>query len=403
MPTPAGAAAGMLAPAAASGPWAAEGTTGRPAGSPSGVVIFNWRDLLHPEGGGSELYVEQVAAGLAARGHRVTLFCAAHDNAPADETRGDVRIVRRGGRLSVYLHAALHQLTGRLGDHDVVIDVQNGMPFLSRLYTRRPVVVLVHHVHREQWPVVFGPRFARLGWWVESRLAPLVYRSARYVAVSDVTRRELVALGVRADAVSVIHNGTAPAPATVTSRSTTPTLCVLGRLVPHKRIEIAIETLAALTGEMPELTLDIVGHGYWDEQLRTRAADLRVADRVTFHGFVDEQTKHEILARSWVLAVPSLKEGWGLSVMEAALHHVPAVAFASSGGLTESIADGVTGALADDAAGFLAEVRDLLADGSARERLGAAAAAHALTFTWQATADAFAEVVDQAAASRGRR
>jgi glycosyltransferase involved in cell wall biosynthesis len=366
-------------------------------------VIFNWRDLLHPEGGGSELYVEHVAAGLAARGHRVTLFCAAHDNAPADETRGRVRIVRRGNRLSVYLHAALHHVTGRFGAHDVVVDVQNGMPFLSRLYTRRSVVVLVHHVHREQWPVVFGPKAAQLGWWVESRLAPRVYRSARYVAVSEVTRTELVALGVRADAISVIRNGTAPAPSTVTSRSTTPALCVLGRLVPHKRVEIAIEALAQLSRHVPDLTLDIVGHGYWDERLRARAAELGVADRVTFHGFVDEQTKHEILARSWVLAVPSLKEGWGLSVMEAALQHVPAVAFRSSGGLTESIADGVTGVLADDTAGFTAAVHNLLVDRSARERLGAAAAARAQTFTWQATADAFAAVVDDAAAGRGRR
>src|SRR5262245_10241657 len=137
-----------------------------------GVLFLNWRDTTHPEGGGSEVYVEQVAAGLAAQGRPVTVFCAAHPGAPASERVGEVRVVRRGGRLTVYLHAWWAHLTGRLGGHEVVVDVQNGMPFFTALWCRRPVVVLVHHVHREQWRVVLPPLQARVGWWVESRLAP---------------------------------------------------------------------------------------------------------------------------------------------------------------------------------------------------------------------------------------
>ena len=125
--------------------------------SRGGVLILNWRDTTHPEGGGSEVYVERVAAGLAAQGRPVTLFCAAHPGAPATERVGGIRVVRRGGRLTVYLHAWWAHLTGRLGGHEVVVDVQNGMPFLSALWCRRPLVVLVHHVHREQWRVVMPP------------------------------------------------------------------------------------------------------------------------------------------------------------------------------------------------------------------------------------------------------
>src|SRR5918999_4991213 len=152
---------------------------------PGGVLILNWRDTTHPEGGGSEVYVERVAAGLAAQGRPVTLFCAAHRGAPARERVGDVQVVRGGGRLTVYLHAFLAHLGGRLGGHQVVVDVQNGLPFFSALWCRRPLVVLVHHVHREQWRVVLPPLQARGGWGVESRLAPSLYRRARYVAVSE--------------------------------------------------------------------------------------------------------------------------------------------------------------------------------------------------------------------------
>lgn len=113
------------------------------------VLLLNWRDLTNPEGGGSELYVESVAARLAAGGDRVTLFCAAHRNAPRDEVKDGVRYVRRGNHLSVCAWAAVLMVLGRLGRTGVVVEVHNGMPFLARLWTRRRVVVLVHHVHRE--------------------------------------------------------------------------------------------------------------------------------------------------------------------------------------------------------------------------------------------------------------
>ena len=156
--------------------------------------MLNWRDPWHPEAGGSELYVTEVARRLHARGVALTVFSARYPGAAAAETRDGIRYVRRGGHLTVYLWAALLLLTRRLGRHDAVLEVQNGMPFLARLFTRARVVVLVHHVHREQWSIL--PRaLARFGWFMESKVAVRVNRGAPYVAVSEVTRSELVALG----------------------------------------------------------------------------------------------------------------------------------------------------------------------------------------------------------------
>lgn len=357
------------------------------------VAFLNWRDLTHPEGGGSEQYVERIAAGLAARGHEVTVFCADHGGAPRDETRDGVRYVRRGGRTTVYLRAALALRSGRLGRPDVVVDVQNGVPFCTPLVTRRPVVNVVHHVHREQWPVVFGPVAARVGWWLESRLAPTVYRRTPYVVVSDVTRREVLELGVRADAVQVVHNGTDPALETGTPRDAAPTVAVLGRLVPHKRVELALQAVAELRHELPGLRLLVAGRGWWEQELRTAARDLGVEDDVEFLGFVDERTKHAVLGRSWVLAQPSIKEGWGLSVVEAAAHGTPAVAFADAGGVADSVRDGESGLLVHSAEDFTATLRRLLTDEELRARLGQGARAHAADYTWDGAVDSFAELV----------
>ncbi|HEV3014709.1 MAG TPA: glycosyltransferase family 4 protein [Actinomycetota bacterium] len=369
-----------------------------PAAEPEGaVLILNWRDTTHPEGGGSEVYVERVAAGLAAQGRPVTLFCAAHRGAPASEQVGGIRVVRRGGRLTVYLHAWWAHLTGRLGRHDVVVDVQNGLPFFSALWCRRPLVVLVHHVHREQWRVVMPPPQARLGWWVESRLAPRLHRRARYVAVSEATRRELAGLGVPPGAITVVHNGMAPPdPAAAAGRTPYPSVCVLGRLVPHKRVELALEAAARIRPHLPELKVLVVGQGYWEPRLREAVDRLGLQDAVELLGWVDEATKQRVLASSWALAMPSVKEGWGLAVLEAAANGTPTVAFRAAGGLRESVLHGTTGLLADDLEEFTRHLAWVLLNRHLRERLGEAARAHAARFTWPQSVAAFAAVLDAA-------
>ena len=71
------------------------------------VAFLNWRDSTHPEGGGAELYAQTVCAGLAGRGHAVTLYCADHGRAPRDEEHHGYRIRRRGSRLTVYASAVV--------------------------------------------------------------------------------------------------------------------------------------------------------------------------------------------------------------------------------------------------------------------------------------------------------
>lgn len=161
------------------------------------VLMLNRRDSTNPEGGGSEIYLEKVAAGLVARGHEVTIFCGAHDRAPAESETAGVRFLRRGSKLGVHREAVRVLREQVRGGTDVIVDVQNGIPFFSPAVTpRTPIVILVHHVHREQWPVVYEPTRAKIGWLLESQVSPRLYRSRPYVAVSNHTKVELTQLGV---------------------------------------------------------------------------------------------------------------------------------------------------------------------------------------------------------------
>jgi len=207
--------------------------------NPLRVAVLNWRDTTHPEGGGSERYMERIAADLVADGCEVEVFCSRHAGVPRTLRRDGITFRHGGGRWTVYAHALggllRTRLTGR--SHDVVIDVHNGVPFWARLVAGCPVLVLVHHVHREQWGVVFGRALATVGWWLESKVSPRIHRGCQYVAVSDVTRKELVELGVDEDAIAVVHNGTRPVPEGQPPRDPEPSLVVLGRRAVVRRAE----------------------------------------------------------------------------------------------------------------------------------------------------------------------
>ncbi|MGO9100640.1 MAG: glycosyltransferase family 4 protein [Mycobacterium sp.] len=375
---------------------------GRKTRSLGAVLLLCWRDTGHPQGGGSETYLQRIGAQLAASGVAVTLRTARYPGSARRQVIDGVRISRAGGRYSVYVWALLAMAAGRLGvgplrrvRPDVVVDTQNGLPFAARLIYGQRVVVLVHHCHREQWPVA-GPVLGRLGWFVESRVSPRLHRRNQYVTVSLPSARDLVGLGVGNERIAVVRNGLdeAPEPSLRGPRAATPRVLVLSRLVPHKQIEDALAAVALLRPSIPGLHLDIVGGGWWWQRLIDHAARRGISDAVTFHGHVDDVTKHHVIQQSWVHVLPSRKEGWGLAVIEAAQHAVPTIGYRSSGGLADSIIDGVTGVLVDSRAELVNRLQQLLADPVLRDQLGAKAQARSAEFSWRQSADAMRTVLE---------
>lgn len=372
------------------------------------VLLLCWRDTGHPQGGGSETYLQRIGTQLAESGIRVTLRTARYRGAARREVLDGVQIQRAGGRYSVYVWALLAMAAARIGlgplrkvRPSVIVDTQNGLPFLARLVYGRKVVVLVHHCHRQQWPVA-GPLLGRIGWFVESQLSPRAHCRNQYVTVSLPSARDLTLLGVSADSVAIIRNGVDPAPEDTMHmpRSQTPRVVVLSRLVPHKQIEHALGAVARLRQQIPGLHLDVLGGGWWEQRLVRHAGNLGISDAVTFHGHIDHATKHAVLQRSWVQLLPSAKEGWGLAVIEAAQHGVPTIGYRRSGGLSDSIVDGVTGLLVDNYEGLVDALDRALSDEVLRDQLGAKARVRSGEFSWKQSAEAMRVVLESVHAGR---
>jgi glycosyltransferase involved in cell wall biosynthesis len=354
------------------------------------VLILSWRDEAHPEAGGSERTIGVTARGLAGRGYEVTLFTARYPGSPKTSVEGGVRIVRRGGRLSVHPRGLLYSLRHR-ADH--VLDVQNGVPFLAAAAAGARGVLLVHHVHREQWPLSTGPIASRIGWWIESRLSPLVHRHRRVVAMSHATRAELVGLGHPDRTISVVLNGVDPPPPDLPRWSGAPRLVTLSRLVPPKRVEHAIEILDHILDDRPDATLTIIGDGYARAELEQLVAARGLADKVHFAGHVSDAEKFALLATAAVHLLPSIKEGWGLAAVEAASVGVPTVAYRSAGGVRYSVLDGRTGFLASDLDDMERVTRMLLSDGTVRASMTAQCRVYARSLLWDTTVDGIEQVL----------
>jgi glycosyltransferase involved in cell wall biosynthesis len=224
---------------------------------------------------------------------------------------------------------------------------------------------VMHHVHQVQFATHYPALVAAFGRWVERVLMPLVYRRRHVVAVSESTidemRRQLGWTGP----VGVLENGADLPPIGTGSpaRKDPDRVAILGRLVAHKRVDLVIHALDALRSDRPRLQLDVIGEGPERRQLEGLVARLGLGHRVTFHGYVDEDTKATLLARAALHVCASDAEGWGQAVIEAAGHGVPTLA-RDVPGLRDSIRAGATGWLVPDA-GDLDEVGRRLTTGLA--------------------------------------
>lgn len=317
------------------------------------------------------------------------LLCSGWPGAAAKETVDGIRVHRVGSRYGFAAGGAgaFRRLAGDVRP-DVVVEDVNKIPLYLPLFWRRPFVLLVPHLFgATSFREMPAPVAALV--WASEKPMPRIYGKAGVHAISQATRDDLVARGFQGDRIQVILPGVDTGRYRVDStirRSDVPTFLYVGRLKRYKQVDTAIAALAIVRRTVPQARLTIAGTGDDRDRLERVAREAGLAGAVDFPGFVSEERKIELYRQAWAVVMPSLKEGWGITNIEAAACGTPVIA-ADNSALRESVRDGRTGFLVPthDVAAWAGAMRRVT-EASERERLSGGARAFGASFSWERTA-----------------
>ncbi len=365
------------------------------------VHLVAWRDRDDPEAGGSEEHADQLARAWAAAGIEVTLRTGRVKGRPSTVTRHGYQVVRHGGRLTSIPRTAVAGLLGLDGPHDGLVEIFHGFSFFAPLWARGPRIAVIHHVHRGAWHLQAAAPVAAVGHLLERFAVPPLYRRTPIVAVSASTRHELVELGLPEANIRVAPNGVSPRFSPGGSRSETPLVVAVGRLMPQKGFDVTLRVFAEVHRRCAAARLVVVGDGPIRADLESLAHTLGLGGHVTFVGRVSDEDLVGHLRRAWLVLNASRREGWGLTLTEAAACGTPVVATRIPGHV-DAVRDGETGVLADDESGLAAATGALLADPVERERLAVNAVAWAAGLRWDRAAEVTLSALAEAALARRR-
>ncbi len=380
-------------------------------------------------------FLEEIAAGIAARGHRVTVLLPHHpDLRRAPEERGvRLRFYRYAPHPALNIWGYAQSL---LSDTQIKTRTLAAVPFALGAATLAMGAELAaarragspYDLVQAHWVLPNGPPaslpaalnglplvislhgsdiYLAERHWALALAAAGAFRAAVAVtACSSDLRRRAVALGAHVATSSVVPYGVDPqqfrpdpaARAAVRAElelaAGAPLVLGLGRLVAKKGFGVLLAAWPTVLRHAPEATLVIVGYGDLRESLERQAEALGLGGRVRFTGQLERERAARFIAAADLFALPIVREGVdGLpNVLLEAMGAGCAVVASAVAGVPDVIADGVHGLLVPerDPAALAAAIGRLLADPALTARLGRAARERVVhELTWERCAERF--------------
>jgi len=344
------------------------------------ILWINHRDPKHPQAGGAEVRLHEIARRLVKMGHKVTVLSERVSGLPDREILDGIEIQRIGNKATIHLLAPLY-LRKHQHKYDIIIDdIAHAVPWYSPLATKKPVIAQIHHIHQDVVNIELPKPLA----WIVSRAERTIPQTYRhFVTVSQSTKEELVKLfGIDPDRIAVIPNGIDPEKYKPGPKDPNPTILWVGRIKRYKNLDHLLKAYKTVKQEIPEAQLIIIGTGDQEQAIRQLARKLELKD-VHFLGKVPEEIKIKWMQRAWVIVSTSTKEGWGITVTEAAACRTPAIAY-NVPGLRDSVRHMETGILVEprNIVQLAKMIIWILSDSNMRDVLSENAHKLALKFTW---------------------
>ncbi len=314
------------------------------------ILWFTWKDLKNPLAGGAEVVNEELAKRLVADGHEVTFMAGGFAGGQKEETVDGYKIIRLGGRWSVYWHTYRYYKKNLAGWADLVIDEINTIPFFAKFYVKEKNILFVHQLAREIWFYQMFFPLSLVGYLIEPVCLWLL-RDRKTITVSESTKKDLMRYGHKAENISIISEGielTPVASLDTIKKYDNPTILSLGVVRPMKRTLDIVKAFEKARIYVPTLKLIVAGDtsSSYGRKVLGYIENSATKSDIAILGRVSPEKKIELLQKSHVLAVTSVKEGWGLVVTEANSQGTPAVVY-DVDGLRDSVKNNETGLMCD--------------------------------------------------------
>jgi len=280
------------------------------------ILWLNWRDIKNPMAGGAELVTHETAKRLVKAGHAVTILTAKFPDAKNTEIIDGVKILRAGNSFTCRIFAFFKYRKQFKGRVDIIIDEINTIPFFTNFYAKEEKIALIHQLAREfWWSETFFP-LSLIGYILEP-LCLKTYRNIPTIACSNSTKKDLAKLGFKN--ISLYHHGLSVKPLSKLPPKNTPDILYLGRLTKPKGPQDAIAAFHIVHKKMPDSKLIVVGSGKpkFVKFLKSQVKKLDMENSVKILGFIPEKEKIDLLKKSKIVLVPSVREGWNMVPIEA--------------------------------------------------------------------------------------
>jgi glycosyltransferase involved in cell wall biosynthesis len=362
------------------------------------ILILNWRDIKHPAAGGAEVVTFEVAKRWVQCGHEVTWFAAGFQNGLTEEKLEGIEIIRRGKQFTVHYEAFRYYQQHWRGHFDVVIDEINTIPFFTPLYVREKKVAYFHQLAREVWFYETPFPLNLLGFLLEP-LYLRFYRRTPIITISESTQEDLANLGV--EKIYIVHDGVDVTPLPEVpkpgEKAQNPTVLYVGRVVPSKRVADIIKAIYLVSKKVPDVQLWIAGSSNpaYLARLKRQIQQYQLDKQVHFLGKISFEERQALMKQAHLLSMASVREGWGLVVIEANAMGTPAVVYKVPG-LVDSVRDGRTGLVCQQNTpqNLADQIIHGLLDNILREKLAEGALEWSRQFTWQTNAKGFLDILE---------
>lgn len=314
------------------------------------LLWFTWKDLKNPLSGGAEVVNEEIAKRFAADGHEVIFVVAGFPGGKKEEIINGYKIIRVGNKFSVYWHAYRYYKNNLEGWADVIVEEINTAPFFTPFYAKEKKYLLYHQLCREIWFYQMGFPASLIGYLLEPLYLYLL-RKNRVLTISNSTKKDLLNYGYSAKNINIFSVGIENKPIRSIDESakfTDPTILSLGSIRPMKRPLDQIKAFEIAKDSIPKLKMKIAGggSGRYFRKVMDYTQGSRYKEDIEYLGFLNGEQKIQLMQKSHLILVTSVKEGWGLIVTEANSQGTPAIVY-NVDGLRDSVKNGATGLVCD--------------------------------------------------------